>query len=269
MKKRIGILLTLVCGIASALIAEEMTGRQIMEKQEDLQKVDSEYGEELMLIKDVKSGSQEKREARRYAKDNPDGLGRTMFAFLSPADIAGTAVLTWEQKIDDDQWLYMPATKKMQRIASGSKKNYFMGTDFTYEDMEPEDLENFNYAVVKTETLSVDGKDCPCWVIESVPANDEKKKKSGYAKRLMWIDQVRFVTLKVEFFDRRRRLVKTQTVFEMSNVTGTVWRAKKTLMDNTSKKSQTLTMVTIRKVNKSMQDEVFTERFILTGKHTQ
>ncbi len=269
MKKQLGIAIAVLFGCAATLVAEEMTGRQIMEKQEDLQKVDSEYGEELMLIKDMKSGSQEKREARRYAKDTPEGLGRSMFAFLSPADIAGTAVLTWEQESDDDQWLYMPATKKMQRIASGSKKNYFMGTDFTYEDMEPEDVENFNYTVLRTETLSVDGKDCPCWVIESVPANAEKKKKSGYAKRLMWIDQDRYVTLKAEFFDRRRRLIKTQTIFEISNVTGTVWRAKKTLMDNTSKSSQTLTMVTTRKVNNPMDDEVFTERFILTGKHTQ
>jgi hypothetical protein len=269
MKNEIKMAVAVLLGCSAMLCAEEMTGRQIMEKQEELQKVDSEYGEELMLIKDIKSGSQEKREARRYAKDTPEGLGRSMFAFLSPADIAGTAVLTWEQETDDDQWLYMPATKKMQRIASGSKKNYFMGTDFTYEDMEPEDIENFNYTVVKTETLSVDGEDHLCWVIESVPANSEKKKKSGYAKRMMWIDQERFVTLKVEFYDRRRRLIKTQTVYEVGNVTGTVWRAKKTLMDNVSKSSQTLTMVTSRKVNEPMEDEVFTERFIVTGKHTQ
>jgi hypothetical protein len=267
MKKYLWI--ALLAGISTTLFAEEMTGKQIMKKQEDLQKVDSEYGEELMLIKDMKAGSQEKREARRYGKDNEDGFSRSMFAFLSPADIAGTAVLTWEQEGEDDQWLYMPATKKMQRIASGSKKNYFMGTDFTYEDMEGEDIDNFNYTVLKTETLTVDGKEWPCWVIEAIPANDEKKKESGYSKRIMWIDQKTFVTLKVEFFDRRRRLIKTQTVFEIENITGTVYRAKKTMMDNTSKKSQTLTMVTTRKVNEPMDDEVFTERFILTGKHTQ
>lgn len=267
MKKYLWIVL--LAGISTALFAEEMTGRQIMEKQETLQKVTSEYGEELMLIKDMKSGSQEKREVRRYGKDSPDGLSRSLFAFLSPADIAGTGVLTWEQETEDDQWLYMPATKKMQRIASGSKKNYFMGTDFTYEDMEGEDIANFNYTILKNETLSVDGKDWLCWVIESVPANDEKKKGSGYSKRVMWIDQTSFVTLKVEFFDRRRRLIKTQTVFEIETVTGTVYRAKKTMMDNTSKSSQTLTMVTTRKVNEPMDDEIFTERFILTGKHTQ
>jgi hypothetical protein len=265
MKKQI--VFTLATLFTAGFAAAEMTGREVMEKQEELHKVDSEYGEELMLIKDMKSGSQEKREVRRYGKETPEGLGRSMVAFLSPADIAGTAVLTWEQKAEDDQWLYMPATKKMQRIASGSKKNYFMGTDFTYEDMESEDIENFNYSVLKTETLTVDGKEWLCWVIESVPANKEKQRESGYSRRILWIDQTHFVTLKVEFFDRRNRPVKTQTVYDLENVTGTVWRAKKTMMDNTSKDSQTLTMVALRKVNDPIDDEVFTERFILTGKH--
>jgi len=263
------ILFALTATVAAGLYAEEMTGRQVMETQEDRQSVDSEYGEEIMLLKDTKSGSQEKRLARRYGKDTPEGLSRSLFAFLSPADIAGTAVLTWEQETEDDQWLYMPATKKMQRIASGSKKNYFMGTDFTYEDMEPEDIDNFNYTILRTEALSVDGADHACWVIEAVPANDEKKRESGYSKRMLWIDKERYVTLKVQFFDRRSRLIKIQTVAAVENLFGTVWRAKKTFMDNTSKDHQTLSLVTTRRVNESMDDETFTERFILNGKHVQ
>jgi hypothetical protein len=267
MKKYIFTLLTV--GFASALFAEEMTGRQIMEQQEKLQKVTTEYGEEIMLLKDLKAGTQEKRTARRYSKEREDGLGRSLFAFLSPADIAGTAVLTWEQMTEDDQWLYMPAIKKMQRIASGSKKNYFMGTDFTYEDMESEDIENFTYTVIKTESIPLDGKEWLCWVIGAVPANPEKAKASGYSKRVLWVAQDVFISLKVEFYDKRRRLAKTQTIYELENVTGTVWRPKKTIMDNTAKSSQTLTMVSGRKVNESIEDDVFTERFILSGKHAE
>jgi len=255
--------------LATTTARAEMTGREIMQKQKDLQSVDTEFGADMMLIKDTKSGSTETRNTRRYSKEPEEGLSKSMFVFLSPANIAGTAVLTWEQETDDDQWLYMPATKKMQRIASGSKKNYFMGTDFTYEDMEPEDMDNFNYTVLKTESLNVDGADVACWVVEAVPANEEKKRASGYSKRLMWVDQERFVTLKAEFYDRRERLIKTQTVFELENITGTVWRPKKTMMDNPSKNSQTLTMTTERKVNDPIDDEVFTERFILSGRHTQ
>lgn len=269
MKKQACSVLAIVFCCAATLAAAEMTGRQVIEKQEERQKVDSEYGEELMLIKDLKAKSQEKRQARRYGKDSAEGLSKSLFAFLSPADIKGTAVLTWEQEAKDDQWLYMPANKKMQRIASGSKKNYFMGTDFTYEDMEGEDIDNFNYEILKTETLSVDKKKWTCWVIEAVPANRQKQRESSYSKRIMWIDQKNYVTLKIEFFDRRKRLMKTQTVYELENVTGTVWRAKKTMMDNTSRKSQTLSMVTRRDVNKAMADETFTERFIASGKHTQ
>jgi len=267
MKKYIIALLT--AGFAATLFAAEMTGRQVMEQQEKLQKVTTEYGEEIMLLKDIKAGTQEKRTARRHSKENEAGLGRSLFAFLSPADIAGTAVLTWEQTTEDDQWLYMPATKKMQRIASGSKKNYFMGTDFTYEDMESEDIENFNYTILKTESISLDGKEWPCWVIEAVPANPEKTKASGYSKRVLWVAQTAFITLKVEFYDKRARLAKTQTIYELENITGTVWRPKKTIMDNTAKSSQTLTMVANRKINEPIEDDVFTERFILSGKHAE
>jgi hypothetical protein len=267
MKKAIWI--ALLAGFSAALFAEELTGKQIMEQQEKLQKVTTEYGEEIMLLKDLKAGTQEKRMARRYSKENEAGLGRSMFSFLSPADIAGTAVLTWEQTTEDDQWLYMPATKKMQRIASGSKKNYFMGTDFTYEDMEPEDIDNFNYTILKTEAVSLDGKEWPCWVIESAPANEEKSKASGYSKRILWVAQNAFITLKVEFYDKRARLAKTQTLYELENVTGSVWRPKKTMMDNTAKSSQTLTMVANRKINEPIDDDVFTERFILSGKHAE
>lgn len=267
MKK--SILLTLTIGCAATLVAEELNGRKIMEAQKEKQKVSTEYGEEIMLLKDLKAGTQEQRTARRHSTENEAGMSRSLFVFLSPANIAGTAILTWEQEKDDDQWLYMPATKKMQRIASGSKKNYFMGTDFTYEDMEPEDIGNFNYTVLRTETIPLDGKEWLCWVIDAEPANEQKTRESAYSKRTLWVAQDAFITLKAEFYDKRGRLVKTQTIYELENVAGTVWRPKKTMMDNVSKSSQTLTMVSNRKINEPIADDVFTERFILSGRHTE
>ena len=258
--------LWLMGGLAQAA---ELTGRQIMEKQKENHKVKSEIGSEIMLLVD-KDGSQEKRQVRRYAKEVEKDLHRYLVVFLSPGDIKGTALLTWEQKgRENDQWLYLPAQKKMQRIAKGSKKNYFMGTDFTYEDMEPEDIDNFQYSVLRTEKVSHDGKDYECHVVQAVPANEDKARESGYSKRIMWIDKTNLVTIKGEFYDRRERLQKTQTNHEMENIEGTVWRAKKTLMDHQEKKHKTLTGVTSRKVNTAIDDSVFTERFILSGKHVE
>jgi hypothetical protein len=272
MKKGIVTIITSLFFLAAAttsLLAAEMTGKQVMEKQKELHRVKTELGVEIMLLVD-KSGGKEKRNVNRYAKEMEDDVNRYLVVFLSPADIRATALLTWENKDrGNDQWLYMPATKKMQRIAKGSKKNYFMGTDFTYEDMEPEDIENFTYTILKTETINRDDKDQECWMIEAVPANKAKAKESGYSKRHLWIEKAYYSTLKADFFDRRKRLLKTQTSHKLHNVEGTVWRAKQTLMKHHQKNHKTLTVVTERKINKGIKDNVFTERFILTGKHVQ
>ncbi len=253
----------------SAVMASDLTGRQVMEKQEELHKAQSEYGEEVMLLVDVKSGAKEKRDVKRYAKDVGNDLNRALLVFLKPADIKGTALLTHENPEADDQWLYMPAVKKMQRIAQGSKKSYFMGTDFTYEDMEPEDIDNYEYTIKKEEAVDHVKPAKDCYVIEAVPANKEKKKATSYSKRLIWVDKENFTTLKVEFYDRRKRLLKTQKSFEFENLTGTVYRPKKTIMDNHKKKHKTLNMVKKRVLNEPIEDSVFTERFIMSGKHIE
>ena len=254
---------------SAAAVSAQMTGRQVMEKQKERHKVKTEIGNEDMMLVD-KSGAKENRQVVRYAKEVGKDLHRYLVVFLSPGDIRGTALRTWEKKGgDNDQWLYLPAQKKEQRIAKAGKKNYFMGTDFTYEDMEPEDIDNFNYTVLRTEKVNHDGKDYECHVVQAVPANEDKARESGYSKRIMWIDKVNLITIKGEFYDRRDRLQKTQTNHEMENIEGTVWRAKKTLMDHQEKKHKTLTGVTARKVNAPIDDSVFTERFILSGKHVE
>lgn len=248
-------------------LAAEMTGRQVMEKQKELHKVKTEIGSENMLLVD-KSGNKENRQVKRYAKETAKDLHKYLVVFLSPGDIRGTALRTWENKGgDNDQWLYLPAQKKEQRIAKAGKKNYFMGTDFTYEDMEPEDLNNFNYTILRTENLVHDGKNHQCYVIQAVPANEKKKRESGYAQRIMWIENNHFTTLKTEFYDTRNKLQKTQTNHEYTNVGGTVWRPSKTWMKHHEKNHQTITSTTKRTINVPLDDSTFTERFILSGKH--
>jgi hypothetical protein len=271
MKKTVWIVGLVVIWLFTPVISQaaEMTGRDVMQKQKELHKVQNEIGDEVMLLVD-KEGGKEKRQVKRYAKEVGNDIHHYLVVFLSPADIRGTALLTWEQKErENDQWLYLPAQKKMQRIAKGSKKNYFMGTDFTYEDMEPEDLDNFTYTILRTENLELDKTVSDCYVIEAVPANAEKKKESGYSKRIMWIEKQYLYTLKVEFYDRRDRLQKIQTNHAMENVSGTVWRAKKTLMSHLAREHKTLTGITARQINTSVDDSVFTERYILSGKHAQ
>ena len=256
-------LVTLFLLVSLPIFGAGPSGRQIMEEQEKRHKLRSQYTEELMILVDSK-GNREQRKLRRYGKEMGDKLRRGLLVFDAPAGIKGTALLTWEQdKRDNDQWLFLPAQRRMQRIAKGSKKAYFMGTDFTYEDLEPEDIDNFNYKVLKEER--VDGK--ACWVIESVPANADTKKNSGYSKRMLWVRKDNYYTVKIQFFDRRNKLIKTQTNSSLVQVKGTAWRADKSLMDNHKSRHKTLVGIKSRRIDVKIDDSMFTERFVQSGKH--
>lgn len=245
--------------------AEELTGRQIMDKQKELHETDNEFEAQKMILVDS-ADNKEVRDVKRFSKEVEEGVNRFLIVFLSPENIKGTALLTWEHKdAEDDQWLYMPAREKMQRIAKGGKKNYFMGTDFAYEDLRAEDLDAHEYNRLKDETI--DGQDC--YVVEALPSTDDEIKSSGYNKRVMWIKKENFVTVKVDYYDKRDSLLKTQVNTEFSNVEGTLWRPSKTLVDNIKNKHKTLTGSVSRDIKTVIDDAVFTERFILSGQHTK
>jgi len=250
----------------AAPVEGKLTGRQIMEKQKELHKVSSEFEFQKMVLVD-KTGSKEARDVRRYIKEHDPDVFRSLIVFLQPSDIKGTALLNWQHKDQaDDQWLYLPAQGKMQRIAKGGEKNYFMGTDFTYEDMQSEEFDDYKYTLLKEEPFA---EEYICYVVEAVPANKEKEHESGYSKRIMWLRKDIFATVKIDFYDRRNNLIKTQTNSALENVKGTIWRAKNAIMDNHKAKHKTAIMVVEREVNEEIPAKTFTERFILKGEHTQ
>jgi len=246
-----------------------ITGKEVIEKQKEKHKVKTEVATEIMLLVD-KDGSKEKRQLKRYAKEVAPDIHRYLLVFTAPADIRGTALLTWEHKDrENDQWLYMPAIKKLQRIAKSSKKNYFMGTDFTYEDLEPEDIDNFKYTILREEKFKHEKKLWDCYIIEAVPATKKKERESGYSKRIMWITKKDLLTLKVEFYNKRGKLIKVQTNYSFKEVKPGVFRPTKSFMNNIERKHKTLIGTQKRYIDIKLDNSVFTERYILTGKYLQ
>jgi hypothetical protein len=251
-----------LCAVFSSSHGAE-TGQQIMELQKTRHQVKSEIEVDVMMLVDQRNNKQQ-RELKRSFKQVGGDLHKAALVFTAPASIRGTSLLIWEQnEREDDQWLFLPAQKKLQRIASGSRKSYFMGTDFTYEDMAPEDIGNFVYKILRMERL--DNQDCV--VIEATPKTQDLARKSAYRKRILWVRQDIYFTVKVEFYGRKDRLIKTQTNYELTQVADTAWRAKKAMMDNHAKKHKTLLMVKSRQVNMPIEDSVFAERNFLSGKH--
>lgn len=247
---------------APAALAAGEDGRAIMEKQKSRHESASESEKVKMVLVDS-SGKNEAREMVRYAKKGADGLYKYLVQFQSPADVRGVGLLTWQQKgREDDQWLYMPALgEKLKRIAGGGKKSYFMGTDFAYEDLRNEKLDDHVYKVMGEETFS----EKPCHKIEALPGNDEEKRSSGYSKRILWVTKDTLVTLQVEYYDHNGKLMKTAKSYDIKAVKGEMMRAGKVLMDHHQNKHQTVMGTIERKVDEPIDDAVFTERNVLGG----
>ena len=147
-----------------------------------------------------------------------DGDGdKSLSIFDQPADVKGTAFLTWSHGLKpDQQWIYLPALKRVKRIASRNKSGPFMGSEFAYEDLSSQEVEKYHYKYIKDDVI--DGH--KTWVIERYPAY----KHSGYTKIVTWIDQDRYVALKIVFYDRKGALLKTLTFGDYKQYLGKYWR---------------------------------------------
>ena len=265
MKKMIVCLTILAFLVPVGTFAEDMTGRRIMELVKERHDVKNDTADVIMLIID-KKGNKKKRILKRYVKEFKNGLKRSLIVFREPKDVAGTALLTWE--LDggrSKQWLYLPGRKKLQRMASNGLKSYFMGTDLTYEDLMPDVIDEYTYTLTGEETL--DGN--ACYVIEIAPGTEEKAKVSGYSKRVVFVRKDILFAVKIDFYNRRGKLLKTQTNHDLEELDGDAWTAKKALIIRHKKNHKTLMGIKNRKTDIVLEDSTFTEGFVLSGKYLQ
>lgn len=252
----------MVPGVACA---EEMTGRRIMDRVKERHEIKNDTADVVMLIIGKKENRKE-RFIKRYIKKFKNGLTRSLIVFREPKDIEGTALLTWElDGGQSKQWLYLPGEKKIQRMASSSLKSYFMGTDLTYEDLMPDKMDDYTYTLTGEEPQ--DGNDC--YVVGIAHSNEEKAKASGYSKRVVYIRKDILFAVKIDFYDQRGELLKTQTAHDLEKLAGNAWTAKKTLIVHHKRDQKTLLGVKNQRSDIVLDDGVFTEQFILSGKYLQ
>jgi outer membrane lipoprotein-sorting protein len=155
-----------------------------------------------------------------------DGDGdRSLTVFESPRDIAGTAFLSYTHAlVPDDQWLYLPALKRVKRIASANKSGPFVGSEFAYEDLSSSEVEKYDYRWLRDDAL--DGR--PVHVLEERP----RYVHSGYTRRVVWLDRDMQQPLQVEFYDRKDAPLKTLTAHDYRRYDDRFWRPSRMLMVN-------------------------------------
>ncbi len=177
-------------------------------------------------------GEESIREMRMKSLEIADDGDKGLTIFDKPRDVKGTAFLNFSH-VDksDDQWLYLPALKRVKRISSRNKSGPFMGSEFAYEDLSSFELEKYKFKFLAEE--QVNGVDC--YKIEQIPTD----KNSGYTRQVVWMDKEHFRGLQVDFYDRKKSLLKTLTFSEYKLYLDKFWRPMKMDMINHQTKKST------------------------------
>ena len=150
---------------------------------------------------------------------------KNLTVFDRPRDIKNTAFLNYTHPLgDDDQWLYLPALKRVKRISSSNKSGPFIGSEFAYEDLTSQEVEKYTYKWIRDE----DFQGQKSFVVERYPAYEN----SGYFRQVVWIDQEHYQTLKVDFYDRKNDLLKTLVYSGYNKYLDKYWYPDQMFMEN-------------------------------------
>jgi len=180
---------------------------------------------DLVMTLRNKHGQETSRTMRSRTLEQNDDGDKSLIIFDSPGDVKGTAFLSFTHREDtDDQWLYLPALKRVKRIASSNKSGPFMGSEFAYEDIASQEVEKYDYKYLRDEVM--DGRDH--FVVERNPRDP----KSGYTRQIVWFDKEHYRVTKIDYYDRGDKLLKTLIVSEYSQYLDQYWRADRWEMTN-------------------------------------
>lgn len=199
-------------------------------KQRDMGWQDAEAAMVMLLRNDY--GTESERKLRIMTLEVPDDGDKSLIIFNTPRDIKGMALLTFAHIVGaDHQWLYMPALKRVKRIASKNKSGPFVGSDFAYEDMVSFEVNKFEHRLLRTETIN--GTDY--FVVQQVPLDT----LSGYTRQVLWLDQKHLRVTRVAFYDKKSALLKELVLSDYQQYLEQYWRAHHLQMKNVQTGSET------------------------------
>ncbi|BDC52456.1 hypothetical protein F183_A47710 [Bryobacterales bacterium F-183] len=222
--------------------------RQIMEEVQKRAQSKSQQYEGTLEVVDAKSKVSTKR--WEYSRLGAFGNSKSVLRFTAPAEVKGVALLVHNHPDrSSDQWMWRPAIERDQRIALQDRSTRFFGTDFSYEDLEERDVNQFDFKLLGEETI--DGK--PCWKLESRP---REKKVSQYTYSHLWIRKDNYVYTQIEAFNKAglARRIKYTDIQNIQNI----WTARTIEVFDATKKSRTTLKFEKLQYNVPLDDSGFT-----------
>ena len=213
----------------------EEKGLKIAREARDRGKGFGNFAARQTMVLRNKQGQESRRQIRVKVLEVADDGDKSLFVFDQPRDVKGTAFLIHAHKEKaDDQWLYLPALKRVKRISSSNRSGSFMGSEFAYEDMSVQEVERFAYKYLRDEPCG----DSTCTVSERFPVD----RKSGYRRQLVWQDKDELRVRKVHYFDRKNAHLKTLTLNKYEKHLDRYWQAgEMTMVNHLTGKSTVLT----------------------------
>ena len=206
---------------------------------------------QVMVLRN-KQGQESRRQLRVQVLEVSDDGDKSLFVFDEPRDVQGTAFLVHAHREDaDDQWLYLPALRRVKRISSANQSGSFMGSEFAYEDLTPPEVEKFTYKYLREEPCD----DATCTVTERVPVNS----RSNYRRHVVWRDKEELRVRKVEYYDRKDAHLKTLTLAGYEQFLDRYWRAGEMEMVNHLTGKSTVLTWTDYEFQTGLEDSDFTQ----------
>jgi len=222
--------------------------RQIVEEAQRRTDARSQRYEGLLQVFDAKGKVSDKRWT--FERLGAHGQSKSVLRFTAPAEVKGVALLVVNHpERASDQWMWTPAIERDRRIALQDRSTRFFGTDFSFEDLEERDVNQYDYAVRGDEV--VDG--APCWRIESTP---RQSKSSQYTRSMVWVRKDNYAFARIENFVKEQA-VRRLTYSDIQNVQG-IWTARQLEMTDVRRGSRTRLSLDKLQYNVPLSDEDFT-----------
>ena len=224
-------------GSPSVAAATDQQGLAVFEEADRRQSGYTDMQVDLKMILRNRRGKAVERQLDLKQLEVPGGGDKLMVVFNSPKAIRGTALLSHGQlDREDDQWLYLPTLKRVKKIASRNRSGPFLGSEFSYEDLSTQEVEKYTYRFLRQEPCGEQS----CFVVERKPGPNLF---SGYKRQVFWVDSEHYRTIKIDYYNKGDRLVKTLTASDFKefprpssgpeNVPAEgIWKPEKLLMTN-------------------------------------
>ena len=237
------------------------TPRDIMDKAAQARKLDGSEAVVKMIMTDDKGSTRERKITMATKLYDGGKTEKRILRFLSPADVKGTGVLVFDYDAkDDDVWIFLPAMRKTRRIVSSQRSQSFLGSEFSFGDLNVPSLDEFKYELVKEEAAGGE----PCFVIDATPKDKAVADAEGYSKKTYWISKATYSVRKGLFYDPAGKLLKELNASDIKLLDPANKRYRAMKMEMVNKQNGRKSVFESEKVTlaKDVNDEYFSTRYL-------